>query len=204
MAENEDVSVNDSAWPEKGDSLFAEVGAGATAAPLAQDVGERWHRLQKGYCQAIYILIDEASSDITKRNSLVYPILFCSRHFIELVLKHIIIDFIKDGAPERMGHDLRKLWDMVSGLCRDHGVSDDTLISIQNLIDETSMYDPGSFLFRYATSRSGQCNGMPVDCIDLDKVREVVSGIDNFFDALSCDLRVRFDYSTGEANSSSY
>ena len=45
------------------------------------------HTYQHGYHQAVVSLIETAKKDSWDSDSLIYPILFCARHSIELFLK---------------------------------------------------------------------------------------------------------------------
>lgn len=78
-----------------------------------------------GYKMAADCLVDDADDSERKRNRLIYPIVFCYRHFLELSLKHVIADIpqVKRRSsivsvicrPNKpLGHDARPECDLLS------------------------------------------------------------------------------------------
>ena len=84
-----DLRETDLGWPEIGDRLFLE-GHGAEGAFLANRPGERLYHLTIGYKQAADLLVEQTEIKAWSRQKLVYPIVFCYRHFLELTLKALL------------------------------------------------------------------------------------------------------------------
>jgi hypothetical protein len=142
-----------------------------------------------GYRVAGDCLVDEALSERHTRDVLVYPIVFCYRHFLELSLKCLISFYGPrlGTKPEWKSHDLRRLWLRFERLI-DHlrpGESDDGTVAARQCIMEFAKVDPGSFSFRYAVSNKGQTLELPLDRIDLAQMKDVMAGLYGYFSG--CD-----------------
>ena len=111
MAEQRDYSAFDrfnERWPKKGDRIFSPGRDGW----IANSVGERVYRLGKGYKLAGDALVENSLGDANDHDNLIYPILYCYRHYIEIALNEIIEKHGPWLGPslKEKNHGLRDLW----------------------------------------------------------------------------------------------
>ena len=166
-------------WPESGDRLFVPTGDIKSLALVHND---RKSVLATGYRSAGDAMVDwTLEHGIT--DFLVYPIVFCYRHYVELTLKrlHKIVTRA-DGSnrPELRGHHLRELWDTVvvdlNG--RIDQYERDAFDAAAKLIVELDSVDRKSQSFRYGES-------IPFDRVDLNHLKRVMAKLATFLDALA-------------------
>ncbi|MDR1584046.1 MAG: hypothetical protein LBS55_12480 [Prevotellaceae bacterium] len=89
-------------------------------------------------------------------DSIIYPVLFLFRHYIELIMKDSIQNFRKynleidassTGVP--MSHRLDELWNILKSYL-DTAEEQETLTAVSEIISEISTIDSNSEAFRYA------------------------------------------------------
>ena len=111
-----------------------------------------WGLYADGYRRAAELLVKQAKT-YRDRNTLIYPIVFLYRQYLELSLK----DFITQGNrvevrnPRPMHHRLNALWDICCRIARERGlpISKGRLRIIKQHVDEFERFDPTSEAFRY-------------------------------------------------------
>ena len=158
-----DLLEIDFSWPKIGDRLFSEAHP-AQGAFLAAHSDERLYRLTEGYKQAADLLVEQTEIDPSRRPTLVYPIIFCYRHFLELTLKAMLEEYGLMGNVPRSDHPEEKGTDVV-----------------EHCIAEFAKIDPFSETFRYPISRKGQPFDISHESIDLLQLRDTVQAIENYF-----------------------
>jgi len=181
-------------WPRQDDSLFVSGGD----VWIADSVGERNYRLDKGYKLAGDVLVENFLGEPKDHDNLIYPILFCYRHYIEIALKEIIE---KHGpwfeiALTRRDHKLPELWRAFEqiAVAYQNDPSNEACRAVSACIDELSEYDPVSVVFRYATDRkTAALNRLDFTSIDLANLRDVMNGIANFLECASYDFDSKRD-----------
>ncbi len=173
---------------------------------------DAWARYQEGYFVAALALIDQqlAAND-GERQWLVYPILFLSRHHLELSLKSLILEAVASFTPCRQidkagavtllvrpldianEHNLIKLWDRLVGIIaanRRRPMIDDT-DAIRKILAEFTELDPTSTGTRYGLQKD-------LESFSLGSVREMsLKNIRDIFVKLRLDLDaiiIRFQY----------
>ncbi len=173
----------ESRWPKDGDHLFIE-SAWAYDAHIVSDPGERFYRMPMGYKRAGDILIDKAATDVVDRRNVIYAALFCYRQHIELSLKSLIEEFGKGKAHEPKNiHDLSRLWERFMLIVGERGSNKWIgLDTVQRLVAEMHEADQKSDAFRYPTSAAGAPFPFGDRGIDLANVREVMQGLEHFFE----------------------
>ena len=185
---------NNERWPTKGDRIFS---AGRDARP-ADSIGERNYRLGKGYKLAGDVLVGNFLGEPRDHDNLIYPILYCYRHYIEVALKEIVEDHGQwmGITLSKKDHNLRELWKLFLqiALAYHHDPSNEAAIVVSNCIEEFAQVDPGSFAFRYARDkRSDALIPLGFGAIDLVNVLDVMNGIQNFFECSDLDFNHKRD-----------
>jgi len=132
------------------------------------------------------ILVEESRRDGTGRSDdLLYPILFCYRHGLEVAMKWILTQYGRYASVEcEATHDLWRLWQACKKVIIDVGgnVDGDGATSVvERIVKEFHDLDPGSFSLRYSTDKQGVMINLPDDPIDLENIKGVMEAVDNFF-----------------------
>jgi len=180
-----DLLERDFRWPKIGDKLFFEAQP-AYGAFLARDSDERLHHLREGYKLAADLLVEQAGAEAWRRRKLVYPIVFCYRHFLELTLKAVLNQYGSMGniASDWKHHRLEDLWSdfrkLLRNLDADYPEEQGTK-AVEHCIAEFAKIDPISDTFRYETSRKGQPFKTDHEMIDLWQLRAGMQTIENYF-----------------------
>lgn len=88
-----------------------------------------WSKYTIEYNEAVNLLLDNMIKT-RKRNFMVFPTIFLYRHYIELILKEIILnnwEYLEISLPFPRGHDIYKLWQ----ICRKALQKTDKLVDPQ-------------------------------------------------------------------------
>jgi hypothetical protein len=185
--------INDR-WPTAGDRVFV---CGRDAWP-ANSASERAYRLGKGYKLAGDTLVANVMGEPRDHDNLIYPILFCYRHYIEISLKELIQ---KHGpwvgvALDNVDHKLSRLWELFLKIAIAYGndPSDNAAVAVGSCVGEFAEIDPTSVAFRYARNkRTGELLQLSFGSIDLVNVLDVMNGIANFFECAELEFDHRRD-----------
>ena len=168
-------------WPKAKDRLLMP----GRDIHIADCIDERSYRLLKGYKRAGDILVQQALSDRTDSENLVFPALFNYRHFIELALKSIIE---KHGpfagiTDFNRNHRLPELWSLFLKIAISFHDDPEELaaVGVGKCIRELAKIDANSTAFRYVTNLDGEISTLP-DWLDLTNLHDVMNGIENFFE----------------------
>lgn len=174
-------------WPKKGDRLLKPSGP-IEGVYFADDRITREVFLWTGYMSAGEVLIENCMLDPRKRDYLIYPILFNYRHGVEIALKWTLNRygrFSSIGEYDK-NHRLIDLWQACKLVMDELGGSEDVATdkAVEAIIRELDQIDPGSFAFRYAETKNGKDIKLPSYAVDLGNLRDVMRGIDNYFNGL--------------------
>ncbi len=193
MSETKDL---DSRWPESGDRLFV-ASQWSYDAHIVSNPAERFYRMPMGYKRAGDVLIDQASSDIVDRSNIIYPALFCYRQSIELFLKKLIAEFGKGKVyTPKHTHELDRLWERFMCIVKERNRTDTVGIeTAQRLVAEMHEADQKSDGFRFPADRNDAPFAFGDRGIDLENLREVMSGLVNFFECAYLDFSHQDDTS---------
>lgn len=148
-------------------------------------------------------LIDQwqSSPDRSDCQLLVYPILFCYRHGLELAIKWIIGRYGKYARiPEADygHHDLLKLWIVCRKVILEVGSDGETeaLLAVEQVVKDFHELDKGSFSFRYSTGKNGAVIQLPNVGFDLTNIKNVMEAVNNLFTGADGQL----DHNSGAAD----
>lgn len=164
--------------PQQSDKLFVDGGP-----PLAQ--GTIWAGelsfAATGFKSAADGMVETLLAGHTN-NFWVFPIAFCYRQYLELMLKSIIeIYHACEGTGETFPHthNLKTLWEFVKGHC--YGTVEpedqDEVNVVETLMLEFHDFDAKSTAFRYAER-------VPLAQFDLRNLADVMEGLETHLEAL--------------------
>jgi hypothetical protein len=175
-------------WPKPGDKLFVRPTESSQAVALARLPWERLVLMADGYRKAADLLVARASEKHYLRATLIYPILFLYRHFIELELKYVLTTYGRAAGQKSdwENHDLDILWPKVRAVidCFSLETEKETASIVEACIAEMAKIDPGSFTFRYPVTKKGQPMSLDFDSVDLANLQLTMEKISNFFDGV--------------------
>lgn len=174
-------------WPKSGDRLFKPGGYGALAAHTLlsfNDIG----LVASGYKTAGDALV-ERLAEHGRNDSLVLPILFCYRQYVELRIKDIIEKtniFEGSGENYKKIHDLKELWEILKSNSR-HSVHEnvqEAFHAVEDCIMQFHRVDEKGLVFRYPDVLSfRQLEDLGFHQIDLGNLKSVMDGIATFLDS---------------------
>ena len=180
-----DLLEEDFRWPAIGDKLFSAEHP-TYGAFLSRHTEERLYHLTGGYKLASDLLVEQAEAQAWRRRKLVYPIVFCYRHYLELTLKSVLQQYGPLGdltsswthhRLEDLWRDYRKLLGAVGGeTSEDQGTG-----AVEQCVAEFAKIDSTSDAFRYPTRRRGQPFSTELEMLDLISLRDTMQGIENYF-----------------------
>ncbi|MCK5320929.1 hypothetical protein KAJ61_06105 [Candidatus Parcubacteria bacterium] len=134
-----------------------------------------------GYYRSAELLSKHVVSTGFEMDLLIYPIVFSYRHGIELFLKGFLVKIRNandDSTNDFLNHHLSAKWKEVKQFIKDNkfdSKDDDENIFLTDIIDDViddfSKYDPGSFHFRYHISKSGNVNQEDVKLINIKNLK---------------------------------
>jgi len=172
-------------WPRPDDRLLGKVVSWNNAVAFSDYTAERNALMLKGYFGAGHVLVAKCRENLNEGHTLVYPILFCYRHALEMAMKSILDSYghhfgVSTPMPD---HNLWRLWEscktMFTQIDSEDGAAS-TLI-VEKLIKEFHDLDTRAEAFRYPVKKDGTLIDLPNVAVDLVDLRDVVEGLENFF-----------------------
>lgn len=192
-------SPTDLPWPRKGDKLFDSAEDWYHNACLNWQY-DNWEMYASGYKTAGDILVQHIIDTRSDRDTLVFPIVFNYRQYLELRCKEIIRvgRMLSDEAAEfPKTHDIRVLWTICRAIIAngEPSASNADLEAIDEAIAQFCAVDPKSESFRYPVDRKGK-SSIPeaLHVINLRQLRDVINRVGSFFDGVSMAFSVYLDY----------
>jgi hypothetical protein len=184
--------------PRVGDRLFERGKLSIIDRALVEDHDlRRFYRMKDGYKLAGDVLVQRwlTQSRTLYGDSLVYPILFCYRHFLELSMEWILWQREEYRSTSIFKeHDLRRLWHKCLLIFQDVNIdADPQVVASEKLILEMHEMDEGSFNFRYTHDKKGKVIDLGIGRVDLIRLREGIEKLDNFFDIADTIIDVELD-----------
>jgi hypothetical protein len=187
------VKGEEYAWPREGRILFVDEGCSRDVAHFG------WGSLSiqlagyaTGYKSAADTLVNEAvaQEDIAYRDTVVFPVLFLYRQYIELSLKAIILNLarpeheIEERVIDVVGHDLMKCWDRAKRIVSDHASDRDVecVAVVGEYIRQFHEIDESSFNFRYPMGRANNQLFDSAQFINLRELGVAMQELANFLD----------------------
>lgn len=136
-----------------------------------------------GYKEAGDLLVESVASRRGMADSLIFPIVFLYRHYIELRLKSLLHDgcrLLDREYKQKSEHQLLKLWPKVRDILVELWPDGDQsqLEAIDRLIMQFEQVDPRSTTFRYPKDLEGK-NSLKIEMerVNLRNLKEVVGAM---------------------------
>jgi hypothetical protein len=181
--------------PEAGDCLFEQ--GKLSIAPIEYDERYRFYDMKHGYKLAGDVLVRYCLTDGASPfdGRLMFPILYCYRHFLELSMKWILWHREEYRSMSvYKSHDLGKLFDHCRLIFKDLGFDDDPGVSAsQNMILQMHERDRGSFNFRYTHDTVGNPIDLGIGVVDLIRLRAGIEKLHSFFDITESIIHAELD-----------
>jgi hypothetical protein len=173
-------------WPQQGDEPLRKTNNTQHQAEISQDASERMVLLEAGFMRAGKLLTGSALSDRQIRWELTLPALYLYRHAIELGMKSTIATYgaaFGVDCPElHTTHNLKTLWKAFQGLLDaiSHPGEEEGNSAAERVVMAFHEWDKHGDAFRYATQRNGSPIILRDYFIDLEQLRDVMEGFENF------------------------
>lgn len=176
-------------WPRKGDRLLRSSDAWDKAISFS-DATTRHADIWSGYMRAGEALIDVCNREPSERHKLIYPILFSYRHGLEMAMKWIVSRYGKYAgvSPPEPVHNLWQLWQSCKLIFDCFGGGDPEVGTVGKIVKEFHDLDRSGLSFRYSVNKKGVLIRFPDGLIDLANVRDVMTGVDHFFNGADAVL----------------
>lgn len=175
-------------WPRPGDEVFSEAEDQWMNAHVNWAMGSAFYAI--GYKTAGDVLVEHVDRTNYDADSLVYPVVFCYRQYLELTLKELLAEarryfYIEDEGPD--GHPLLLVWWPLRKLLAQRWSDSDAsteMDAVEDALRQFDTVDRGSFAFRYATKKNGEAS-LPRELqrINLRNLSEVVGRIGTYLEA---------------------
>ncbi|QUS37854.1 hypothetical protein RPMA_02510 [Tardiphaga alba] len=176
-------------WPRAGDLPFTQSKDWSANAYIDRQGHGRLVLMIMGYKKAADLMVEKANEERIDRDTLIFPIMFNYRQFIELSLKHLISQYgpTVGIAANWQSHDLHFLWKVFVDVLTDygHGAQEEADTAVASIITEFAKVDPNSFSYRYPVDRQGRPILLPSQGVDLTALSDVMKGVDGYF--TGCD-----------------
>src|SRR5215204_5315598 len=150
-----------------------------------------WDLYASGYKTGGDILVQYVIDTRSKRDTLVFPIVFTYRQYLELRCKEIIRVgrmLLDQDSEFPKTHDLQVLWDMCRLLIAEiePSATEEDLEAIDEAIAQFCAVDPKSESFRYPVDRRGNSSiPQTLRVINVRRLRDALNRIASFFDGVS-------------------
>jgi hypothetical protein len=154
------------AWPQRGARLFVDSGSKYEFSHFGWEGGiePKFDGYMRGYKKAADLLIESAikTQDISIIDTIIYPVCFLYRQYLELAIKNIYISYSEDNLTEKanvfknMNHDLIKTWNKIKPYLQEEAddIELDGIEIVEDYIKQFHEFDRSSYTFRYPITKS--------------------------------------------------
>ena len=146
-----------------------------------------------GYiCSSVFLLdMIHLGKSYLRKDSYLYPALFCFRMFLEIIMKLIIVNLSICDEQKIKGHNLTKKWEIIKNNYNEPFEGDEVK-GIESMINELSELDCNGATFRYPKILNEKvCKGsrtiktmIGVTFIDVANIKEKILQLYRFFEGL--------------------
>ena len=174
--------------PQPTDSLFIEESDSKKGAWISNPAN-KFFLYSEGYREAGNKLYESCIANPFYSNTLIYPLIYNYRQFLELRLKELIImgneyNETDEDFPDE--HSLTKLWNIYRNKLLpeiDNTIEKNILDNVEKLIIEFNTIDPKSMSFRYPVTRGPiREKSVKMHTIDIENFKKSMDKLMYFFD----------------------
>ena len=181
----EDLLNTEFRWPRLGDRAFVVADDPLEDVNIAEDGFTRLVLMMEGYKKAADLMVQASDNDRPTRATLVFPIIFNYRQFLELSLKYQLATYGPAVGIEAnwKSHDLATLWTEFLKMLQRYGTKDPDEADpvVGEIILEFAKIDPGSYSYRYPVDRLGRPLPVAHGDLHLPTLAEVIDGVAAYF-----------------------
>jgi hypothetical protein len=168
-------------WPCPDDRLVRKAIDWRRATTFPDNPPQRHALILSGYFRAAHALVDHCSTNTYERQTMIYPILFCYRHALEMAMKGIVGSYghrFGISLPEP-DHNLWQLWRTCRAIFNqiDNESAAVGTSTVEKLLKEFHHLDTRAEAFRYPKKKDGTPIPLPNIAIDLINLRQVMEGL---------------------------
>jgi hypothetical protein len=159
-----------------------------------------------GYLRAGDVMVDYILEKGCYMDSLVYPILFNYRQYIELRLKEIIWSgrmLLDQEGRFPLSHNIANLWTIAKQLMDltwKGADKPEEYILIDAVMADFVEVDAASDAFRYPRNRDGEMHLKGIERLDTPHIKEVIGKVARFLDGVSMGIGVYLDYKVSQVH----
>lgn len=178
-------------WPTIGDVLFAPGDSAWEDALVNWPMDNGWAR-SEGFYLGAKLLAETIDGPHSDQDTLLYPIAFLYRHYVELSLKQIVRDgnrlfgeeddYVGENVKKTLNHSLTKYWSRCKAIYQaiwPQGRVEELLV-VENCIKEFDNYDPNAQGFRYDTDRDGNPTLNGLNRVGVRRLAHAMEGLHSF------------------------
>ncbi len=193
----EEADSDEMPWPIAGDKLFAPDTDWWHNACL-NFASNKWDAYATGYKEAADIIVERVVDTHRGMDTLIYPVAFLYRHYLELRLKELIIsgqELVDAPADLKHVHRIDILWSSTRQLLEriwPTGSKTDLGV-VGECINEFCQLDLQSMSFRYPVTKDGKPSLPAVKHINLRHLAEVMGRIASLLDSASIGISAYLD-----------
>lgn len=176
--------------PSAIDKLFVSKGDLSNTACLNW-LPDKWDLYATGYKDAADVLVAYVENYSRRHDTLVYPIFFLYRQYLELAIKDLLRDVLRlqdkqDSVP--VTHNIDHLWRICHKLLVEIAPdnSDESLRHVGRLISEFSKVDPTSMAFRYPVDKEGNPTLQGLTHVNLRNAKDVIDKVSVLLGGAAC------------------
>jgi len=159
-----------------------------------------WEGYISGYKQAADILVNHLGTSRGTLDTVVFPLLFLYRQYLELHLKDLVRRARKllsrEAPTKKLDHRLLPLWRELRGMIEEIWPDEDSrpLEQIEDYLNQFSSVDPESFAFRYPESKAGKPSLQGLTHINVRRVAEIMQQVSKLLEGVGCALDVYLEH----------
>jgi hypothetical protein len=160
-----------------------------------------WEGYISGYKEAADIVVNHLGTSRGTLDTVVFPLLFLYRQYLELRLKDLVKrarKLLSRTAPtKKPDHRLLPLWRELREMIEEVWPEEEAqpLQQIEDCLAQFSSVDPGSFAFRYPESKDGKRSLPPgLKHINVRRVAEIMQQASQLLEGIGCALDVYLEH----------
>jgi len=192
------IDPSDCAMPETGDILIKKPKSYSNLSIINRSTRFSEFLIPEGYYTIVKDMLNRIrkTKSNTDRDSLIYPLLYNFRHYLELIIKDTIRNFRianEEITHNQLGyeknHSLLSLWNKLKTYIDNTGT--DECVAFDKLINELHNIDPDSFSFRYSYKGSTDPDAISepvfnkrID-VDIENLEKVIKKMHCFIEGIS-------------------